>query len=90
MNGHQAEDPVLRNRERARNIANVGKRLGYSCYFSALVLFLINFYASSYSLWTSLTVTAIIVGSVLLAPAIILGYAANAAEREEQGLPHGH
>jgi hypothetical protein len=27
---------------------------------------------------------------VLLAPAIILGYAANAAEREEQGLPHGH
>ena len=52
--------------------------------------FLINFYASSSSLWTSLTVTAIIVGSVLLAPAIILGYAANAAEREEQGLPHGH
>ena len=25
-----------------------------------------------------------------LAPAIIFGYAVKAAEREEQGLPHGH
>jgi len=90
VTGHQAEDPVLRTRARARTIANIGKRFGYSCYFSALVLFLINFYASSSSLWTSLTVASIILGSVLLAPAIILGYAANAAEREEQGLPHGH
>ena len=90
MNGHQPEDPCPSESRTRRNIANIGKRLGYSCYFGALILFLINFYAPSSSLWTSLTVAAIIVGSVLLAPAIILGYAANAAEREEQGLPHGH
>tara|TARA_Y100001936_G_scaffold216654_1_gene228018 strand:- start:717 stop:989 length:273 start_codon:yes stop_codon:yes gene_type:complete len=90
VTSQQDEDPVLKTRERARNIANIGKRLGYSCYFSALVIFLINFYAASSPLWTSLTVASIIVGSLFLAPSIILGYAANAAEREEQGLPHGH
>jgi sugar phosphate permease len=84
------EDSVVKSRERARTVAGLGKRFGYGCFFGALILFLINYYVASSTLWTSLTVALLIVGSLLLAPAIILGYAANAAEREEQGLPHGH
>ena len=90
MTDGREEDSVLRSRERARAIADLGKRVGYTCFLGALILFLINYYVTSSTLWTSLTVALLIVGSLLLAPAIILGYAANAAEREEQGLPHGH
>ena len=90
MTDGREEDSVLRSRERARAIADLGKRVGYTCFFGALILFLINYYVTSSTLWTSLTVALLIVGSLLLAPAIILGYAANAAEREEQGLPHAH
>ncbi|HJL98942.1 MAG: hypothetical protein QGF99_01475 [Acidimicrobiales bacterium] len=90
MTASQSEDPVLRSRERVRMAANLGKRLGYSCFGGALVLFVVNYYLGGSSLSISLTVALLIVGSVILAPAIIFGYAANAADREDQGLPHGH
>jgi F0F1-type ATP synthase membrane subunit c/vacuolar-type H+-ATPase subunit K len=35
-------------------------------------------------------VGSLLVGSAVLAPAIVFGYAVKAAEREEQGLSSGH
>ena len=35
-------------------------------------------------------VASLLVGSAILAPAIVFGYAVKAAEREEQGLSSGH
>ncbi|MCH2635092.1 MAG: hypothetical protein MKZ67_04005 [Acidimicrobiales bacterium] len=90
MTKRESEDPVLRSRERIRTAANLGKRLGYSCFGGALVLFVLNYYLGGSSLSISITVALLIVGSLLLAPAIIFGYAANAADREDRGLPHGH
>ena len=90
MTERESEDPVLRSRERIRTAANLGKRLGYSSFGGSLVLFVLNYYLGGPSLSISITVALLIVGSLLLAPAIIFGYAANAADREDQGLPHGH
>ncbi|SUZ64056.1 uncharacterized protein METZ01_LOCUS16910 [marine metagenome] len=56
----------------------------------ALTVFVTGYYLGSSALWNSLTVALLLTGSLVLAPAIIFGYAVNAAEREEQGLPHGH
>ena len=84
------KDPVLRSRERIRMLTVAGRRLGYSCFLAALVVFVINYYLGSSSFWIFLTVALLVIGSLVLAPAIIFGYAVNAAEREEQGLPHGH
>jgi hypothetical protein len=53
-------------------------------------MFVVNYYLASSSFWSSLIVALLVIGSIVLAPAIILGYAANAADREERGLPHGH
>ena len=39
---------------------------------------------------TTVIVTSLIVGSLVLAPAIVFGYAVKAAERADQGLPDGH
>ena len=90
MTENQPEDPILRSRERARSLANLGKRCGYGCFGAAVIFFLFHYYIEGSSVLTSITVALLIIGSVILAPAIILGYAANAADREDQGLPHGH
>tara|TARA_B100001142_G_scaffold320830_1_gene366540 strand:+ start:569 stop:841 length:273 start_codon:yes stop_codon:yes gene_type:complete len=87
---NQPEDPILRSRERARSLANLGKRCGYGCFGAAVIVFLFHYYIEGSSVLTSITVALLIIGSLILAPAIILGYAANAADREDQGLPHGH
>lgn len=55
-----------------------------------MIVFLFHYYIEGSSVLTSITVALLIIGSLILAPAIILGYAANAADREDQGLPHGH
>ena len=90
MTENQPEDQILRSRERARSLANLGKRCGYGCFGAAVIVFLFHYYIEGSSVLTSITVALLIIGSVILAPAIILGYAANAADREDQGLPHGH
>ena len=90
MTENQPEDPILRSRERARSLANLGKRCGYGCFGAAVIVFLFHYYIEGSSLLTSITIALLIIGSLILAPAIILGYAANAADREDQGLPHGH
>ena len=90
MTERESEDPVLRSRERIRRAANLGNRGGDSGVGGALGLFVFNYYLGGSSLSISITVALLIVGSLLLAPAIIFGYAANAADREDRGLPHGH
>lgn len=90
MTENQPQDPILRSRERARSLANLGKRCGYGCFGAAVIVFLFHYYIEGSSVLTSITVALLIIGSLILAPAIILGYAANAADREDQGLPHGH
>ena len=90
MTEGKTEDLVIRSRERIRMLTGAGRRLGYSCFLAALAVFVINYYLGSSSFWVFLTVALLVTGSLVLAPAIIFGYAVNAAEREEQGLPHGH
>lgn len=90
MTEGEAHDPVIRSRERIRMLAGAGRRFGYSCFLTALAMFVINYYLGSSSFWVCLTVALLVIGSLVLAPAIIFGYAVNAAEREDQGLPHGH
>jgi len=85
-----AQDPVDRSRQRIRVLTDLGKRFGYGCFLGALIVFVVNYYLASSLFWSSLTVALLVIGSLLLAPAIIFGYAVKAAEREEQGLPHGH
>ena len=90
MTEGEAKDPVIRSRERIRTLTGAGRRLGYGCFLAALAVFVVNYYLGSSSFWIFLTIGLLVIGSLVLAPSIIFGYAVNAAEREEQGLPHGH
>lgn len=80
-------DPVLAQRARAQRIVDLGQRIGYSLYAVALVVFLIGVVTRFSSLVSTVVVVGLVGGSIVLAPAIIGGYAIKAAVRDD--LEHG-
>jgi hypothetical protein len=81
------DDPVLERRRRIAGLVRLGSRLGYGLFGFAIVLFGVGFVAGFGGLIGGGIIAALLVGSVVLAPAIVFGYAVRAAEREdlEQG-----
>lgn len=87
---HPGDDPVLQRRARIAKLVEVGQRVGYGLFGLALVLFFVGFAVGFTSVVTTVIVASLIVGSLVLAPAIVFGYAVKAAERADRGLPDGH
>jgi membrane-bound ClpP family serine protease len=76
-------DPVLERRIRIAKLVKAGKRVGYSLFLLAMILFFIGVAASFSSALTNLIVAALVIGSLVLAPAIVMGYAVRSAHRED-------
>ena len=68
----------------------MANRLGYLCFGIAIVTFIIGFIVSFNGAVSAVVVASMIVGSVLLAPAIVLGYAVKAAERDDREIGRAH
>lgn len=83
-------DPVLVKRARIAKLVSLGQRVGYGLFAVAVVLFFIGLFGTYTSTLTTAIVACLLIGSFVLAPAIVFGYAVKAAEREDQGLPSGH
>jgi uncharacterized membrane protein YGL010W len=80
----QPPDPVRLQRARMGRLSVVAQRVGYGLFLVAAVLFFVGF-ATGYSPALVTTIVAsLVVGSLVLAPAIVLGYAVRAAEREDR------
>jgi hypothetical protein len=62
----------------------LANRIGYLCFALACALFVIGFAVGFTGPLVAVTVTAMVVGSLLLAPSIVLGYAVKAAERDDR------
>ncbi|MEO5964117.1 MAG: hypothetical protein ABIR11_01535 [Candidatus Limnocylindrales bacterium] len=77
-------DPVRARRAQIARVAETGQRLGYACYGLAIVLFMIAFLTNFAGIIVTTTVVALILGSFLLAPAILTSYMVKAAEREDR------
>jgi hypothetical protein len=77
-------DPVLARRARIARAAELGQRGGYLLFGVAVVVFVIGFATGFPGPAVGIIVGAMLVGSILLAPAIVAGYAVKAAEREER------
>lgn len=91
MNAAGDTDPVLERRARIARLVAIGQRVGWLSFGLATVVFLVGL-ALGFPGWAAVTViVALIVGSIVLAPAIVFGYAVKAAEREdrEQGRATG-
>ena len=83
--GGTGEDAVRERRARFARLASVGQSVGYTLIGVAVVVFVAGA-ALGFTPFTTTLVTAALAGAtVTLAPAIVLGYAVKAAEREDRG-----
>lgn len=80
---------MLERRRRIAGLVRLGQRVGYGLFGVAIALFVVGLVAGYGGVVGGGIVAALVVGSVVLAPAIVFGYAVRAAEREdrEQGRP---
>ena len=84
------EDPILAKRAQFSAAADWGKKLGYSLFGVAMVAFFVGLFTSFNDAWGWIVMGSLVLGSVLLLPAIIVGYAVKAAYRDDLGLDSGH
>ncbi len=79
-------DPIRERRARIAKLVEVGQRVGYGLFGIAIVAFLVGFASGFAGTTGTVIVASLVVGSLVLAPAIVFGYAVKAAEREDREL----
>ena len=79
-----AVDPVLARRALIARLVRVGKRLGYGLFAASMILFFVALNVGFTDLFASTIVACMLVGSVVLAPAIVFDYGVKAAVRDER------
>lgn len=84
------DDPILARRQQFSDAADWGKKIGYSLFGVAMIAFFAGLFTSFNDAWGWIMMGCLIAGSVLLLPAIIIGYAVKAAYRDDLGLDSGH
>jgi hypothetical protein len=77
-------DPILEKRARIARWVDLGQRVGYGLFALAVVAFLVGFVVGLEPWVVTLIVACIVVGSIVLAPAIVFGYAVRAADRADR------
>lgn len=82
------DDPVRVLREQYRRLADLGQKVGYALFALAVVVFVVGFLAGFSSWVVFIIVGSLLLGSVVLLPSIIVGYAVKAADREEREQGH--
>lgn len=82
--GRAAHDPVRARREQIAKWTLLANRIGYLFFALAIVCFVLAFAFGFTGTMSTLIIGSLIVGSILLAPAIVLGYAVKAAERDDR------
>ena len=80
----ESADPIRARRRQVARWTRLANRLGYLCFGVAIVTFVIGFIVSFNGAVSAVVIGSMIVGSALLAPAIVLGYAVKAAERDDR------
>ena len=79
-----ADDPVLVRRRRIGRLVDLGQKVGYGLFGCAILAFGWGLVTGWSSTATVLVIGSLAVGSVVLAPSIVFGYAVKAADREDQ------
>jgi hypothetical protein len=77
-------DPVLARRARVAKLTENGQRVGYALFGLAIVLFVVAALTTFNGALVAGITACLAVGSLVLAPAIVFGYAVKAAEREDR------
>jgi hypothetical protein len=81
---HGEIDPVRARRAQWARAAALGQRAGYAAFAVAVVAFAVGAATGLTDTVVVVVIGALAVGSLVLAPAIVLGYAVRAAERDDR------
>jgi hypothetical protein len=81
---HGEIDPVRARRAHWARAAALGQRAGYAAFAVAVVAFAVGAATGLTDTVVVVVIGALAVGSLVLAPAIVLGYAVRAAERDDR------
>ncbi|MCH2409033.1 MAG: hypothetical protein MK190_07585 [Acidimicrobiales bacterium] len=84
MTNSDDANSLLIRRQQASLIANTGRKIGYSIFFLSLIIFAIGLTVEFNNLVARTLTVLLILGSIVLAPSILLHYAVRGAEREEK------
>ncbi len=79
----QSHDPVRARRAAVAKWNRLATRVGYALFLVAVVMFFVALATDFSSGKVTVITTSMIIGSVLLAPAIVVGYAVKAAEKDD-------
>lgn len=77
-------DPVRARRRQIAKWTLIANRVGYLLFAFAIAVFVIAFAVGFSSAMSTIIIVSMVIGSILLAPAIVLGYGVKAAEREDR------
>ena len=78
------DDPVRARRAQIAHWTLLANRVGYLLFGVAVALFIAAFLVGFTGPLVAAIIGALVLGSLLLAPAIVLGYAVKAAEKEDR------
>ncbi len=84
MTNSDDANSLLIRRQQASLMANTGRKIGYSIFFLSLIIFAIGLTVEFNNLVARTLTVLLILGSIVLAPSILLHYAVRGAEREEK------
>lgn len=84
------DDPIVIRRARIKQLCETGSRIGYSLFGLAIVLFFVALFSGFPKVLVYGVLVAMAVGSVVLLPAIVLGYGVKAADAEDRGEKFGY
>jgi hypothetical protein len=79
-----AADPVLVRRRQIARWAELGQRTGYLLYGVAIALFVVAATTGLPGAIVTAIIVTMVLGSLVLAPAIVVGYGVRAADREDR------
>ena len=77
-------DPIRVRRAQVAKWTLLANRVGYLFVAVSMALFVIAFAVGFSSTMASLVIVSFVIGCILLAPSIIVGYAVKAVEREDR------
>jgi hypothetical protein len=77
-------DPVRAKRAQVAKWTLLANRVGYLFFGVAIAVFIMGFAFTFNGAVAGIVIGCLIAGSILLAPAIVLGYAVKAAERDDR------
>lgn len=81
---NETEDPILAERAKVAALVSRGMRAGTALYVLASTIFFIGFATGFTKPQTFIIVALLVVGSLLLAPAMVFNYGVKAANRADR------